>query len=72
MKLINKPFIHIIKLYQLMISPFLGDNCRYQPTCSVYFIECLEKHSLIYGLYLGVKRFLCCHPFGGSGYDPVP
>tara|TARA_B100000700_G_scaffold30713_1_gene29548 strand:+ start:77 stop:295 length:219 start_codon:yes stop_codon:yes gene_type:complete len=72
MKIFNKSFIYIIKLYQLLISPFLGNNCRYQPTCSVYFIECLEKYHLGHGLYLGIKRLLNCHPFSGSGYDPVP
>ena len=72
MKLISKSFIYIIKLYQLTISPFLGNNCRYQPTCSAYFIKCLENHGLGRGCYLGLKRIVNCHPFSGSGYDPVP
>ncbi len=64
--------IYVIKIYQIIISPFLGSNCRYQPTCSSYFIECYQKHSIIYGSYLGIKRIFSCHPFGGSGHDPVP
>ena len=72
MKLLNKLFIYIVNAYQLIISPFLGSNCRYQPTCSSYFIECLKKHNFLHALYLGTKRILTCHPFGGSGYDPAP
>ncbi len=72
MKLIHKSFIYIIKFYQITISPLLGANCRYQPTCSNYFITCLEKHNIPYAIYLGIKRICRCHPFGGSGYDPVP
>ena len=72
MRVFNKLCIYIVKSYQLVISPVLGANCRYQPTCSSYFIECLKKHNLQYALYLGTKRILNCHPFGGSGYDPVP
>ena len=47
-------------------------SCRYQPTCSTYSFEALKKHGLIKGLYLSIKRILSCHPWGGSGYDPVP
>ena len=72
MYIINKFLIHIIKFYQLTISPFLGHNCRYQPTCSSYLIGCLKKYNFGYGLYLGLKRIFNCHPFSGSGYDPVP
>ena len=72
MNLINKFFIYIVKLYQFIVSPLLGDNCRYSPTCSSYCIECLKKHNTIYAVYLGLKRIASCHPFGGSGYDPAP
>jgi len=72
MQVFNKLFIYIIKFYQLAISPILSNNCRYQPTCSNYVIDCLKKHNLLYAIYLGTKRILTCHPFGGSGYDPVP
>jgi len=72
MQLINKLIIYIIKFYQLTISPFLGQNCRHQPTCSNYFIGCIKKHGALYGSCLGLKRILSCHPFSKSGYDPIP
>jgi len=61
-----------IRLYQLTLSPFVGRFCRFQPTCSRYMAEALERHGLVRGLALGTRRILRCHPFGGSGYDPVP
>jgi len=64
--------VKIIRLYQLIISPFIGPNCRYSPTCSKYSIESFKKHGLIKGGKLSIKRILSCHPFGNSGYDPVP
>ena len=64
--------VKIIRLYQLMISPLLGSNCRYSPTCSTYSIKSLKKHGLMKGGKLSIKRILSCHPFGKSGYDPVP
>ena len=64
--------IDFIKIYQYGISPWLGKNCRYEPTCSHYTVEALQKHGPLKGLYLGIKRILSCHPWGGSGYDPVP
>lgn len=66
------PFILLIRFYQGAISPWLGKNCRYQPTCSQYMLEALEIHGLWRGLYLGTKRIASCHPWGGSGDDPVP
>ncbi|MBF25888.1 MAG: membrane protein insertion efficiency factor YidD [Flavobacteriales bacterium] len=72
MRIISVIFIYIIKIYQLIISPVLGSNCRYHPTCSNYFIQCLEKYNIITAIYLGFKRIIKCHPFGGSGYDPIP
>ena len=66
------PFIIIIKFYQFFISPFLGLNCRFNPTCSNYAINALKKHGLIIGLYYSVLRISKCHPWGGSGHDPVP
>ena len=72
MKLVSGMVIYIIKFYQIGISPILGKNCRYNPTCSNYFIECLRKHPFRRALYLGIKRIFNCHPFSGSGYDPVP
>ena len=66
------PLVVLIKFYQLAISPWLGKNCRYQPTCSHYMLEALKIHGLVKGGFLGIKRILSCHPWGGSGYDPVP
>lgn len=67
------PLLLLIKIYQWIISPLLGPNkCRYQPTCSHYAIEALQKHGLFKGGYLAAKRILSCHPWGGHGYDPVP
>ena len=62
----------MIRFYQVAISPWLGKNCRYQPTCSQYMLEALKVHGLDKGVFLGIKRILSCHPWGGSGYDPVP
>jgi len=61
-----------IRLYRLIFSPWVGFNCRYQPTCSAYALEALNKHGAIKGSYLTVHRICRCHPWGGDGYDPVP
>lgn len=61
-----------VRFYQLAISPMLPPSCRYVPTCSQYTIEALRKHGPVKGLWLAVKRILRCHPWGGSGYDPLP
>lgn len=61
-----------VRFYQLAISPMFPPSCRYVPTCSQYTIEALRKHGPVKGLWLAVKRILRCHPWGGSGYDPVP
>ncbi len=66
------PFIFLIRFYQGAISPFTPATCRYQPTCSSYSIEALQKHGLVLGGWLALKRICSCHPWGGSGYDPVP
>ena len=66
------PFIVLVRFYQLCISPLTPSACRFTPTCSQYALEALRKHGLIKGLWLTVKRLLRCHPWGGSGYDPVP
>ena len=66
------PFVLLIKFYQICISPYLGQNCRYTPTCSAYAIEALRKHGLVKGTGLALWRILRCSPWGGSGYDPVP
>ncbi len=61
-----------IQAYRLVLSPWVGHNCRYQPTCSCYALEALESHGAVRGGYLAVRRLARCNPFGGSGYDPVP
>ena len=66
------PFIVLIKLYQWIISPWLGNQCRYQPTCSHYGIKAFKKHGPVKGFWLTLKRVSKCHPWGGHGYDPVP
>ncbi len=71
-KLFEKIFILFIKFYQLSISPLLGSNCRYNPTCSQYTIDAIKTWGPIKGTWLGAKRISKCHPFGGHGYDPVP
>ena len=65
-------FIGIIKLYQILISPLLGPNCRFHPTCSHYAIEAIAKHGVIRGGYLSVRRLIKCHPLHEGGLDPVP
>jgi len=62
----------LIRLYQRFISPMLPANCRYQPTCSQYCIEALDRHGVLKGSWLGIKRIARCHPWGSDGYDPVP
>ena len=64
--------ILLIKSYQLIISPWLPNACRFHPTCSQYGIEAINKHGIIKGVYLLTKRLLKCHPWGGHGYDPIP
>lgn len=70
--MIKKLFILLIKAYQKILSPLFPGVCRYRPTCSQYFIEALQIHGVLKGSYLGLRRILRCHPWGGSGYDPVP
>jgi hypothetical protein len=61
-----------IRFYQICISPLLGPSCRFTPTCSEYARQAILKHGPFKGLYLAIRRILRCHPWGGSGYDPVP
>ena len=68
---IKKLVKYFIRLYQLIISPYLGNNCRFYPTCSNYAIEAIEKKGLIVGIVMTVKRILRCNPWGGSGIDMV-
>ncbi|MBK9224447.1 MAG: membrane protein insertion efficiency factor YidD [Flavobacterium sp.] len=66
------PFLFLVRLYQVAISPFTPASCRFEPTCSNYTIEALKIHGLFYGSFLAIKRILSCHPWGKEGYDPVP
>ena len=62
----------ILKGYKKFISPFLPSACRFEPTCSVYMYQAIQKKGILKGLYLGVKRIFRCHPFCEGGFDPVP
>ena len=71
-KILSAPFILLIKFYQLCISPLKPPTCRFTPTCSQYALEAFRKYGPVKGFWLSLKRILRCHPWGGSGYDPVP
>ena len=74
-KIFSKVLICLIKIYQFTISPILGNNCRYLPTCSEYFIDCIKEYGILKGCIFGTKRIFSCHPIkilgGGDGFDPV-
>ncbi|MCX8017883.1 MAG: membrane protein insertion efficiency factor YidD [Rhodocyclaceae bacterium] len=67
-----RPFIWLVRGYQLAISPFLPPSCRFFPTCSCYAIEAFERHGAVKGLWLSVRRIARCHPWHPGGHDPVP
>ena len=75
MNIFTKVIIKSIKIYKFVISPLLGQSCRYLPTCSEYSIEALKEYGLTKGIYMSIKRILSCHPIkflgGGNGFDPV-
>jgi putative membrane protein insertion efficiency factor len=62
----------LVRAYQLLISPVLPPSCRYLPSCSDYAAEALQQHGAVRGTWLALRRLARCHPWGGSGYDPVP
>lgn len=68
----KKILLAFVRFYQVAISPMLPPRCRYTPTCSQYAVEALQKHGATKGSLLALRRICRCHPFGGSGYDPVP
>ena len=70
--LLARVLILPIRFYQRFISPLTPPSCRFTPTCSQYAVEALQKYGPLKGLWLAVRRLLRCHPWGGSGYDPVP
>jgi len=65
-------FLSLIKLYQILLSPLFGKQCRFEPTCSRYSAQAINKHGSFKGLILTIKRLFKCHPWGTSGHDPVP
>lgn len=72
MRLPRLALMGLIRLYQLTLSPWLGRNCRFVPTCSNYALEAVERYGVFRGGCLAAMRLLRCHPWGSSGYDPVP
>ncbi len=70
--LLSLPFLAMIRLYQVLISPWLGTQCRFTPTCSHYAMDAFRKYGPFKGGWLSIKRIARCHPWGGSGHDPVP
>jgi len=73
---LNKPMqrivILLIRLYQYLVSPVLGNHCRFYPSCSCYAVDALQQYGVVKGLYLTVRRISRCHPWHEGGYDPVP
>jgi putative membrane protein insertion efficiency factor len=70
--MLRRSFIFLLRIYQAAISPLYPAACRFTPTCSEYMVQAVEKHGILRGVRLGMRRIGKCHPWGGSGYDPVP
>jgi putative membrane protein insertion efficiency factor len=70
-KFLTNFVVSLINFYKYLISPLLGNNCRYLPTCSEYIKESVKKFGIISGVWLGLKRIIRCHPWGKGGYDPI-
>ena len=68
----RKIILSLLRLYQLLVSPFLPPSCRFTPSCSCYAVEAIEQHGVIRGAWLAIKRLGRCHPWHEGGYDPVP
>jgi putative membrane protein insertion efficiency factor len=71
-QLLSFPFLLLIRLYQIVISPLFPASCRFHPTCSAYAYEALSKYGPLKGLYLAARRIIRCHPMSPGGFDPVP
>jgi putative membrane protein insertion efficiency factor len=72
LRILSLPLIALIRIYQWVLSPYIGPKCRYEPTCSHYALSALKKYGLFKGVWLAIKRISRCHPWGGHGVDPVP
>jgi putative membrane protein insertion efficiency factor len=72
MNIMSSLVIGCVKAYQFILSPHIGQQCRFAPTCSQYAIEAFEKHSFFQAFYLSIKRIFSCHPWHPGGHDPVP
>ncbi|MEK9499772.1 membrane protein insertion efficiency factor YidD [Gaopeijia maritima] len=70
--MVRRVLIGLVRFYQVGISPWTPPSCRYTPTCSAYTLEALQRYGALRGSWMGLRRILRCHPWGGSGYDPVP
>ena len=71
-EILSLPLILLVRFYQKFISPYKPSCCRFTPTCSQYALEALRKYGPLKGSWLAFKRIIRCHPWGGSGYDPLP
>lgn len=71
-KIISSTLVFFIRIYQVVLSPILGANCRFSPTCSAYAVEAIQVYGPVKGSFLAIKRISSCHPWGRHGYDPVP
>lgn len=71
-RVLARPLIMLVRVYQVALGPWLGGRCRFIPTCSAYSIDALTTHGPIRGAWLTVRRLAKCHPLGSHGYDPVP
>lgn len=72
MNIAQAPFVALIRLWQLTFSAVLPPSCRFTPSCSAYMLDAIRRHGVVRGLWLGTRRIARCHPWGGSGHDPVP
>lgn len=68
----KRPLLIAIRLYQMVVSPYLPTSCRYAPTCSNFSREAVQRYGAVKGSWMGIKRLARCHPLGGKGFDPVP
>jgi len=72
MKIVSRFLVGLIKVYQVLLSPFFGQQCRFYPTCSHYAIEAIHKHGALLGGYYTIRRLLRCNPWCEGGHDPIP